>query len=176
METKGLIHIYCGDGKGKTTSSIGLIIRALGNNMKVVLVQFLKSSKTSELNILENLSGLTILRGKKGNVFSFSMTDEEKDLSREIHNGNLKAAIDLVRKENIDMLVLDEVIGAYNKDLVDKEMLIDFINNKPENLELVLTGRNPDKVLMSKADYISEIKKIKHPYDNGIKARKGIEK
>lgn len=173
---KGLVHIYCGDGKGKTTASIGLIIRALGSGMKVVLVQFLKSSKTSELNILSDLDGITILRGKKGNVFSFSMTEEEKKESLKIHNQNLSEAIKIVKSNESVLLVLDEIIGAYNKELVDKDILLSFLDNKPSGVEVVLTGRNPDEGLINRADYISEIKKIKHPYDSGIAARIGIER
>ncbi|KMT21848.1 cob(I)yrinic acid a,c-diamide adenosyltransferase [Clostridium cylindrosporum] len=176
MERQGLVHIYCGDGKGKTTASIGLIIRALGSGMKVVFLQFLKNSPTSELNILSYLDNLTILRGKQGNVFSFSMTDEEKRLSTEIHNNNLKRAIEIAMSLQCDMLVLDEVIGAYNRNLVDKDMLLEFLDRKPSTLEVVLTGRGPDANLTDRADYISEIKKIKHPFDMGISARVGIER
>ncbi len=172
----GLIHIYCGDGKGKTTASIGLLIRAIGSGMKVLFVQFLKSSKTSELNILEKLDSVTILRGKSGNVFSFNMSQEEKDLSKKIHDENLKKAIEMVNKGEYNMLILDEVIGAYNKGLLNKNILMDFLDNKPENLEVVLTGRGPDELLLEKADYVSEIKKVKHPYDKGIKSRIGIER
>lgn len=176
MNKKGLIHIYCGDGKGKTTASIGLIIRALGSGMKVIFLQMLKNSPTSELKTLESLEGLTVLRGKAGKLFTFSMTEEERKLSREIHNDNLKNAIEKIKSENVDMLVIDECIGAYNMDLVDKKLLLDFIDNKPEHLEVVLTGRNPSEELINRAHYVSEIKKIKHPYDIGIVAREGIEK
>lgn len=176
MNKKGLVHIYCGDGKGKTTASIGLMIRALGSGMKVIFLQMLKNSPTSELKVLENLEGLTVLRGKAGKLFTFSMTEEEKKLSRDIHNDNLKCAIEKINSEDIHMLVIDECVGAYNMDLVDKQLLLDFIDNKPENLEVVLTGRNPAEELKVRAHYVSEIKKIKHPYDIGIVAREGIEK
>lgn len=171
-----MIHIYCGDGKGKTTASIGLIIRAVGSGMKVIFLQMLKNSPTSEIKVLEKLEGLTVLRGKAGKPFTFKMTEEEKALTREIHNENLKEAIKKINSEKIDMLVIDECIASYNLNLLDKKLLLDFIDNKPKNLELVLTGRDPAKELIEKADYISEIKKIKHPFDKGIVARVGIEK
>lgn len=171
-----MIHIYCGDGKGKTTASIGLIIRALGSGMKVIFLQMLKNSPTSEIKILENLEGLTVLRGKAGKPFTFKMTEGEKELTREIHNENLETAINMIKSENIGMLVIDECIASYNLNLLDRELLLDFIYNKPRNLELVLTGREPSEELVDRADYVSEIKKIKHPFDKGIGARIGIEK
>lgn len=171
-----MIHIYCGDGKGKTTAAVGLSIRAAGAGLKVVLVQFLKSLPTSELKILEGLPNYTILRGKEGNAFSFSMTDEEREKTKRTHDENLKKALDLVNKECCDILILDEIIGACQRELVDKKLLKDFVLNKPENLELVMTGRNPEEWMLNAADYISEIRKVQHPYDKGIPARIGIEK
>ena len=176
LSNKGLIHIYCGDGKGKTTAALGLSIRAAGAGMKVVLVQFLKNQRTSELEILEKLPGYVIIRGKEGPSFSYSMTEEEKEKSTLMHTDNLRRAIDLVNNGGCHLLILDEIIGAWNKGLVDQELLKGFIENKPEELELVLTGRNPEPWMRERADYISEIKKVKHPYDSGVKSRKGIEK
>ncbi|MEG0641487.1 MAG: cob(I)yrinic acid a,c-diamide adenosyltransferase [Clostridium sp.] len=176
MINSGLIHIYTGDGKGKTTASIGLIIRALGSGMRVILVQFLKNSPTSEIKILESLNNIIILRGKGKCGFSFSMTQEQREESLKVHNENLIKALKLVDENKCDMLVLDEVIGAYNHNLLDKNMLIDFLDNKKDSLEVVLTGRNPDEILIDRAHYISEIVKVRHPFDNGVKARVGIER
>lgn len=171
-----MIHLYHGDGKGKTTAALGLTIRALGSGFRVVFVQFLKNQATGELAVLDGLQGVTVLRGKEGSGFSFSMTDEEKEKTKLLHTENLKAAIELAASGKCDMLVLDEAVGAYARDLIDKELLEEFVRNKPENLELVLTGRNPAAWMTELADYVSEIKKIKHPYDRGIPARAGIEK
>ena len=171
-----MIHIYCGDGKGKTTAALGLSLRAAGSGMKVVIVQFLKNHKTSELNLLQTTPNITILRGKEGRTFSFSMTDEEKEKSQQLHSENLHAGIALIESGNCDMLVLDEAIGAYERDLLDKQLLRNLVEQKPEHLELVLTGRNPEQWMIDCADYVSEIKKVKHPFDKGIKARIGIEK
>lgn len=172
----GLTHLYCGDGKGKTTAALGLAIRALGSGFRVVFVQFLKSHATGELSILNGLSDVTVIRGKEGSAFSFSMTEEEKEKTRHLHTENLKQAIDLGASGECDLLVLDEAVGAYNRNLIDKALLEEFVQNKPERLELVMTGRNPVQWMIDRADYVSEIKKIKHPYDRGIAARIGIEK
>ena len=151
----GLIHIYTGDGKGKTTAALGLILRASGRGLKVVLGQFLKGRETGELHTLSLLPGVTVFRGKPLTKFSFQMNEQEK--------------ADV-------LLVLDEVIGACGTHLLDESLLIDFLKHKPEHLEVVMTGRNPSPELLELADYVSEICKRKHPFDKGIPAREGIEK
>ena len=176
MDEKGLIHIYYGDGKGKTTAALGLAVRTAGSGMKVIFVQFLKSHETGELAVLESIPNIMVLRGKEGTQFSFSMTEEQKDKTRLVHDENLRKAMELADSELCDMVVLDEALGAYSRDLIDKQLLESFVRNKPEQLELVLTGRKPTEWMIGCADYVSEIKKIKHPYDAGIPARKGIEK
>jgi len=176
MDKSGLIHLYYGDGKGKTTAALGLTIRALGSGFRVVFVQFLKNQATGELSVLDRLPNVTVLRGKEGAGFSFTMTEEEKEKTKLLHTENLKAAIELADSDNCDMLVLDEAFGAYGRDLIDRSLLEEFVKNKPEQLELIMTGRNPAKWMIDCADYVSEIKKIKHPYDKGIPARTGIEK
>ncbi len=171
---KGLIHIYCGDGKGKTTCSIGLLIRALGGGYSVIFTQFLKGSKTSELNILKELKGVKILRVDKKTKFSWEMNGEEKDDLKGDHNELFKRAIAECGAEKT-LLILDEMVGTYAIDLIDREMVLAFLRSKPDNVEVVLTGRNPTQELLELADYVSEIKKIKHPMDKGIMARGGIE-
>lgn len=172
----GLIHLYCGDGKGKTTAAVGLAIRAAGAGMKVVMVQFLKSQPTSELHIIESIPNIQVLRKKSIEKFSFSMTPQEKQLCAQQHNQCFQEALKLVAQQRCALLILDELMAALNCQMIDEIMVKDFIEHKPEHLELVITGRNPPRYLMEAADYISEIKKIKHPYDKGIPARVGIEK
>lgn len=171
----GLIHIICGDGNGKTTSSIGIIMRALGQNYKVVLVQFLKDGNSSEILSLSQHENISIITGKDIKGFTKSMNNEELDIITENHNNHLMEAIEMCLKEEINLLVLDEVIDAINYNLIDPNILYNFIKNKPKNLEIILTGRNPDDFLLENADYVSEIKKVKHPYDKGILARRGID-
>lgn len=170
----GLVHIYCGDGKGKTTAAMGLAVRAAGNGLKVLILQFLKNGKTGELAALEKLETVDVMRGKGGMKFTFRMNEAEKAEALRVHMENLQKVMDLA--ENYDMVILDEAIGACGCGLLDKELLCRFIDNRPENLEVVLTGRNPAQELLDRADYISEIKKIRHPYDKGIQARGGIER
>lgn len=175
-KNKGLIHLYYGDGKGKTTAALGLAVRASGSGLRVAFVQFMKNQPTGELSVLESLPGVTVLRGKEGSGFTFSMTEEEKEKTKRLHTENLKTAIALAASENCDMLVLDEAAGAYARDLIDRQLLEEFVWNKPERLELVLTGRDPAQWMIGCADYASEIRKVKHPYDEGVAARAGIER
>ncbi len=173
---RGLIHLYYGDGKGKTTAALGLAVRAAGSGMKVVFVQFLKSRETGELAVLQEIPAITVLRGKEGSAFSFSMSHEDKVKTKQVHTENLKIAMDLALSGDCDLLVLDEAVGAYARDLIDRKLIEDFVRNKPDSLELAMTGRNPAQWMIDCADYVSEVRKIKHPYDRGIPAREGIEK
>ncbi len=172
---KGLIHVYCGDGKGKTTAAIGLAVRAAGSGMKVVILQFLKGRRVSELNSLKLIPGITILRNEKDLGFFNAMTEEDKLQAMSYHNENLQKVLQLVENMECDMLILDEICAAYRLGMVDKQIINQLIINKREALELVLTGREPDELFLKYADYVSEIKKIKHPYDKKINARVGIE-
>lgn len=176
MQNLGLIHIYCGEGKGKTTASLGLALRAAGRGFNVVILQFLKGMVTGELASLAMIPNIKLFRGKELPTFSFKMTDQQKREATTQHNKAFENVIDYCKHHQIDLLILDEVIGAYEKNLIDRDMVINFIDNKPPNLELVLTGRYPAAELIERADYISRIAKEKHPFDKGIKARIGVER
>lgn len=171
----GLIHLYCGDGKGKTTAAMGLSLRALGSGMQVVIVQFLKGRTSGEAELLSRMPGVTLLRGKQGLKFSFQMNDEERAATALVHNEHLREAIRLANEGQCDLLVLDEAVAAYNLNLLDQALLEQFVKEKPDELELVLTGRNPPQWMIDAADYVTELCKRKHPFDWGIAARKGIE-
>ena len=164
-----MIHIYCGDGKGKTTASIGLAVRMAGYGKKVLFVQFLKGSYTGELEILKE--NVKVMRCDKNYGFFRSMSDEYKENIKANHNSNLQYVLDSGNK--FDMIVLDEIFAAYNYGLCDKDTVREIVRNYSG--ELVLTGRDPEGWFIEKADYVSEIKKIKHPYDKGITAREGVE-
>lgn len=166
-----MIHIYCGDGKGKTTASIGLAVRMAGYKKKVLFMQFLKGSYTGELEILENSEHITVMRCDRNYGFFESMSDKDKQNITVNHNANLAYALD--NMADYDMIVLDEIFASCNYGVLDLEMLKKIVSEYTG--ELVMTGRNPDEWFMEKADYVSEIKKIKHPYDSGICAREGIE-
>ncbi len=172
------MHIYCGDGKGKTTAAVGLCTRAAGNGLNVLFVQFLKSWPTGEIAVFEKLPNVTVLRSKKPFPFTDKMTDAQKKEITDIHNGLLADAVKIYDKGGCDLLVLDEIISTYNYEFVDKsavDVLLARHKALKKGTELVITGRNPNEDFINMADYVSEVKKIKHPFDVGIMARKGIE-
>lgn len=168
----GYIHIYCGDGKGKTTASIGLGIRAVGSGMKVLFVQFFKNKNSSEISILQGIEKITTLHSEQSFGLYMNMNEEQKTQAKCCYSTLLTEAI--CESINYDMVILDEVISAYTYQMIDQEILCEFLKQN-EQLEIILTGRNPEKELVELADYVSEINKMKHPYDKGTKARKGIE-
>ncbi|NMA25791.1 MAG: cob(I)yrinic acid a,c-diamide adenosyltransferase [Clostridiales bacterium] len=172
---KGLIHVYYGYGKGKTTAALGLALRAAGCGKKVVIVQFLKGTDTGELNCLKLLPNVTVLRGTAVNGFVNDMTPEQLEKTKQMQDSNLMKALDIVSSDGCDLLVLDEALDACQLGLLNAGLFSDFVFNKPEALELVITGHKPDDAIISRADYVTEMVKIKHPYDKGIKARKGVE-
>ena len=172
----GLIHIYCGDGKGKTTAAVGLAVRCAGRGNKVLLVQFLKSRDSGELYSLAKLPDIEIMRGKESKKFTFQMNEEEKHALLIEHNKMFEQVLAKIKNGGYSLLILDEVIGALNAKVFEMPKLIEFLRHKPENLEVVLTGRNPAPELVEIADHVSEMRKVKHPMDKGIMAREGIEK
>jgi cob(I)alamin adenosyltransferase len=175
MTTKGLIHVYYGYGKGKTTAALGLALRASGQGLKVVVLQFLKNTPSGEISQLALLPNITMLRGKIGKMFTRDMDENDKNATKEKHDDNLRQAIGLVNNSQCNLLVLDEALDAYQLGLLDEMMFADLIIHKPSALELVITGHKPTGWVMDKADYITEMVKHKHPYNIGISARKGIE-
>jgi cob(I)alamin adenosyltransferase len=176
MSSKGLIHVYYGDGKGKTTAALGLAMRAAGCGRNVVIAQFLKNWKCGEHNSFSNIPNVTFFQGKtaKGK-FIHEMNEDEKQETREAQDECIKSAIALAEKGKCDVLILDEVIDAQGLGVIDPDILEEIVYNKPEILELVITGHNPETRLLEHADYVTEMVKRKHPFDEGIKARQGIE-
>lgn len=173
---KGLVHVYCGDGKGKTTSAIGLGIRAIGNNLKVIMIQFLKNNNTGECRALATLEPqFKVFHFEKERGFTWTLTEEEKEeLKNEIEIA-LKFAKKVIDTEECDILILDEVLGAIEAGFVNANELCSLIDEKSEYVELVLTGRNVPDEIAQRADYISQIEAVKHPVNRGIMARKGVE-
>ncbi|MBN2853804.1 MAG: cob(I)yrinic acid a,c-diamide adenosyltransferase [Clostridia bacterium] len=172
---KGLIHIYTGDGKGKTTASIGLIIRALGYDKKILFIQMQKAIPSGEINVLLKNNSIDVLRCSKIKKFLWDMSEQEKREYVRQHEQGFQDALRKIGENNYDLVVFDEIIGAVNENALNKNELLDFLHEKPENLEVVLTGRNASEDLIEIADYVSEIKCIKHPFEKGVQARKGVE-
>ena len=170
MERTGLLHLYYGDGKGKTTTAMGLALRALGSGKRVVVLQFLKGGQSGEIPLLEQL-GAKIYRGKAGQKFVFQMNDAEKAETRALQNANLAAAM----AEPADLLVLDEAGSAWELDMVDKALLQQAVLQRPAGQECVLTAHAAPQWMLDAADYVTEMKCLRHPYQKGIAARKGIE-
>ena len=175
-EGTGLVHIYCGDGKGKTTAAIGQCVRSAGFGYRVLICRFMKDSRSSELTALAGIPGITIMPTPENVKFSFRMTEDEKEAAREEARRRLQQAAAKAAKEAFDVLLLDEAIYAVNAGLLPEEELIAVLRGRPGKLEVLLTGRDPSEQLMAEADYISEIRKIKHPFDRGQRARDGIER
>lgn len=173
----GLIHIYCGDGKGKTTAAMGLGMRAAGRGKKVLLTQFLKDNDTGELISIEKLGeNFKVFKGKPVKKFFKFMTKEEQIETKNEHKNRFKEVTKKAVDENFDLLILDEIIASTNLELIALDEVTKFLENKPKGLEVVLTGRNPNEKLVDLAHYVSEIKAVKHPYEKGINSRIGIEK
>ena len=166
----GLVHLYCGEGKGKTTAAMGLALRALGSGRRVVAVQFLKGRESGEIPLLEKL-GAEIFRGKAGAKFSFQMTEGEKAETRALQTENLRRALAL----DADLLVLDEACAAWQTGLIGPELLRTAVLDRPQGREVVLTGRNPPDWMREAADYSTEMRCCRHPFEKGIPAREGVE-
>lgn len=176
MNKRGLVHIYTGDGKGKTTAAVGLGIRACGSGMKVLLVQFLKSRPSGELEIIKKLEpGFKVIRGFSCKKFSWDMTGEELEHTAREAAEMLEKVKAMVQSEEYELIILDEILGVISLNFLPCETVLDLIENKPDQVELVLTGRNAPGALVEAADYVSEIKAVKHPFQKGIASRKGIE-
>ncbi len=167
---KGLIHLYEGTGKGKTTAAMGLALRDLGADRNVIVIQFLKSTSSCEIPQLAKL-GATIFRGQSCDKFVYQMTDDEKAETRKLQNHYLEKAMKLP----CDLLVLDEVCAAVALDMVDEALVKAAVVNRPDQCEVVFTGREPTPWMVEMADYHTEMVCHKHPYDKKISARKGIE-
>lgn len=170
----GLIHIYCGDGKGKTSAAVGLALRAAGAGMKVLFVQFLKDGSSPEMEMLRQSQLIETDCCSSIHKFVFQMSGEERRQAEAEYSRLLENSLRRCN-EGYGLLVLDEVIPACNMGIVPEATLAAFLRSKPSGLEVVLTGREPSPVLLDLADYATEMKKYKHPYDQGVPARRGIE-
>lgn len=167
----GLLHIYCGDGKGKTTASLGLAVRAAGASMRVCFLQFMKGGDTAELNALKHIPGIQVMRCDRQYPFFSNMNEAEKSEIAACHDRLLEEAF----SGGFDMIVLDEFNCAYNFGLMNRRRAKELVMNGRGRAEIILTGRDPDDEFIRPADYVSEIKCVKHPFEKGIAARKGIE-
>jgi len=169
---KGYIHVYTGDGKGKTTAAIGLGIRAAGAGYKVYMLQFMKGRKYSELVTIDKIENFNYSQHGR-DEFVNKKNPEKIDI--DLAKKGFTKAEELIKSNNYDMIILDEINVAIDYKLVSLEKILKLIKDKPEKLELILTGRYANTEIVKNADYVSEILEIKHPYQDGIQARKGVD-
>lgn len=175
----GLIHIYTGDGKGKSTAACGLALRAFGAGLRVKIVRFLKSAQSGECRAIDMLrereKRIEVTYFETSHKFLWDMNAEEKVALKKQVLQAFQYCFQAAKEHRCDLLVMDEAIGAVHAGLLTEEQLLRLMEDKNPEVELVLTGRNAPESLVEKADYVSEIRAVKHPYDRGIPAREGIE-
>ncbi len=170
---KGYTQVYTGSGKGKTTAAFGLALRAAGAGLRVYIAQFVKGMKYSELDSIKKLSDFIEIKQYGRDCFIFK--DPEAEDIRVAQEG-LKEVSKLMQSRKYDVIILDEAnIATYYK-LLSVDDLLELIQTKPENVELIITGRMADPRIIEAADLVTEMKEIKHYYQKGIQARDGIEK
>jgi cob(I)alamin adenosyltransferase len=188
MNSNGLIHVYTGQGKGKTTVALGLTLRALGHGFNVYIIQFLKGGRhLGELSTVKNFDNLKIKQfGKKcpyskqmkagsidcGNCRDCFLTRKQE---RERAVEGLKEAEKVIKSGKYDLVVLDEINNTVNKKLVKCEDVLDVLKVKHEKTEVVLTGRNAPKEFIEIADYVTVMEDVKHPFQKGFRVRRGID-
>lgn len=170
---KGLVQLYTGNGKGKTTAALGLALRASGHGAKIAVIQFMKGwNGYGELEAVKNIPGITLVHtGRDKCIFRGDETQEDFD---EAGRG-LALAGKYLSSGAFDLVILDEINVAADFGLIDAELAAEIISQKAEATEVVLTGRNAPKAFLELAELITEMKEIKHPYQKGITARKGVE-
>jgi len=169
---KGYIHVYTGPGKGKTTAALGLGLRAAGAGLKVHMLQFMKGRRYSELDAIENIPGFTISQHGRD---EFVSKENPEQIDIDLAQQGFAYAKEITKKEKYDLVILDEINVAVDFNLIDVDDVLEIVEGKPEKLELVLTGRYAHPKITRIADYVTEMLEIKHPYQHGVEARKGID-
>jgi cob(I)alamin adenosyltransferase len=170
---RGLVQVYTGNGKGKTSAAFGLALRAIGRGLKVHVIQFIKGGfDYGESHVAERLDNLTLKAFGRGKfIVTKPPPKDDLRLAREA----FELAKRVVTSTNYDVVILDEINVAIDLGMLDLQEVIDLVRNKPNSVELVLTGRNAPKAIIEAADLVTEMKEVKHPFQQGIPPRKGIE-
>jgi len=169
---KGLIHVYTGNGKGKTTAAIGLGVRAAGDGLKVLMIQFMKGRRYSELDALQQIKNFTVVQFGRD---EFVSKEKPAQIDIDLAQKGLAYAKDIIQKQHYDLIILDEINVAVDYQLITVQDVLQILKEKPESVELVLTGRYASPEIIQHADVVSEILEIKHPYQKGLQSRKGID-
>jgi len=169
----GLIQIITGDGKGKTTSAMGLAVRAIGHGYRVIMVQFMKGQiNYGELETAKKLKNFDIVQFGRPD---FVDKDNPAEIDIKLAQEGLAYANKIIEENECDIIILDEINVAVDWKLIELEDVLRMIKSKPKNMELILTGRYADEKLIAIADHVSEIQDVKHPFNTGTMARRGIE-
>ena len=173
--SKGLIHVYTGEGKGKTSAAVGLAIRATAHGKKVLILQFLKGKgqDSGEIATAKRLN-IKVIRFKDQISPIFAQKVNLSQLKKAIKKA-ITLSIKEIKNKSYDMVIFDEFNNLLNNGMATMEDVRNIVREKPHNLELVFTGRGAPKELIKIADYVTEMRLVKHPFNSGVKARKGIE-
>ncbi len=170
---RGFIQVYTGDGKGKTTAAVGLAVRALGAGLKVAFLQFFKPDTSSEVFILKQFEPKLLYKNFGGQKLIKGKVSEE--IKEDILNG-WNFVKELIKGGNYEVVILDEIFYALNWEIISISEFLEALKEKSQNTEVVLTGRKVPREVLEIADLVTEVRKIKHYFDKGVLARKGIEK
>lgn len=170
-----MIQIYCGDGKGKTSAAVGAAVRFAGTGGKVLFYQFMKNQRSSERKVLSLIPEIYVMDGYSMPKFSFKMSKDEKSAAGEAFRNDFLSICREVKKGEYGMIILDEMVSCLNAGFLDERVVYEFLDEYSGSAEIIITGREPSERLVNAAGYISEVKKIRHPYDSGTAARYGIE-
>ena len=167
---KGLVQVYTGNGKGKTTAAIGQAIRALGRGYQVCFIQFFKEHTSGEIKILKSFPNLKLLH-----PLPFYPTEKNRNFLKKKIESILPKISKVIKSKTYDLVILDEINITLRNELLEEREILNLIKNKPKSVELILTGRGATEEIIKMADLVTEMKEIKHPLKKGTKARKGIE-
>lgn len=173
---KGLVQVYTGNGKGKTTAALGQGLRSCGRGLTVYMVQFLKSGDTGELHSVEKLQPyFKIFRFERERGFFWTLNEQEKrELKEDIDRG-FAFVKEVVRNNECDILIIDELLGVLGNKLLEVGEVLELLKAKPESMEIVMTGRNAPREIVDAADLVTEMREVKHYFNKGVPARVGIE-
>lgn len=170
-----MVHVYTGPGKGKTTATLGLALRALGWGAKVCMIQFIKGyADIGEARFAREFGERFILKQFEIDL-TLSITEREVKKRSKAAEDAFAYARESVKSGEFDLIILDEINNALHYSLIDKQQVLDLIETKPEHVELVLTGRDAPAEIIAAADYVTELVSVKHPFDKGIPARRGVD-